>query len=111
MNSQAPVWITGVGAFTPLGHHFRTIADALLAGRSGISPVRGYENSQHPSRIAGQLDALPCPIGFSYDEFAGQLHLDQLVLWCVANALHDSGWWDRRSEVRIGLVLGLGAEW
>jgi 3-oxoacyl-[acyl-carrier-protein] synthase II len=31
--------------------------------------------------------------------------------WCCANALRDSGWWERRSEVRIGLALGAGAEW
>ena len=31
--------------------------------------------------------------------------------WCCTTALRDSGWWDRRSEVRIGMVLGVGAEW
>src|SRR5207302_761020 len=25
--------------------------------------------------------------------------------------LHDAGWWTRRAEVRIGLVLGTAAEW
>jgi len=33
------------------------------------------------------------------------------VLWCCDAALRDAGWWERRSEVRVGLVLGMGAEW
>jgi 3-oxoacyl-[acyl-carrier-protein] synthase II len=111
MDVQGPVWITGVGAATPLGHDFRSIADALLGGRSGISPVRGFDSTQHPSRIAGQLEPIPCPDGVSADEFNVILPLDQLALWCVAGALRDAGWWDRRSDVRIGVVLGLGAEW
>jgi 3-oxoacyl-[acyl-carrier-protein] synthase II len=34
-----------------------------------------------------------------------------VVLWSCVAALRDSGWWDRRREVRVGLVMGLGAEW
>lgn len=111
MSPQTPVWITGVGVATPLGHDYRTIADALLAGRSGIAPIQGFETSQHPSRIAGQLAPLSCPSGVDAAAFDALLPLDQLVLWCVSEALRDSGWWDRRSTVRIGVVLGLGAEW
>jgi 3-oxoacyl-[acyl-carrier-protein] synthase II len=44
-------------------------------------------------------------------EFAGLLRLEQVVLWCCAEALRDAGWWERRQEVRLGLVLGMGAEW
>ena len=33
------------------------------------------------------------------------------MLWCCVAALRDAGWWDRRSDVRCGLVLGQGAEW
>ena len=33
------------------------------------------------------------------------------MLWSVVAALRDAGWWERRAEVRVGLVMGLGAEW
>jgi 3-oxoacyl-[acyl-carrier-protein] synthase II len=111
MSQRIPVWITGVGAATPVGHTYATIADNLLAGRSGVRPVRGFDVSQHPSQIAGQLDAIPCPSGWSEAEFAALRPLEQLTLWCTASALQDAGWWERRQEVRIGLVLGMGAEW
>jgi 3-oxoacyl-[acyl-carrier-protein] synthase II len=108
---ETPVWITGVGAATPLGSDYATIADGLLAGRSGVRRVETFDVSDHPSQIAGQLDGVPCPPGEDPAEFALLHRLEQLVLWCCHAALRDSGWWDRRSEVRVGLVLGVGAEW
>jgi 3-oxoacyl-[acyl-carrier-protein] synthase II len=108
---ETPVWITGVGAATPLGSDYGAIADGLLAGRSGVRRVEGFDVSEHPSQIAGQLDGVPCPPGHDPAEFAGLHRLEQLVLWCCDSALRDAGWWERRSEVRVGLVLGIGAEW
>ena len=40
-------WITGVGAVTPLGHDWETIADNLLAGRSGVRRVTRFDVEQH----------------------------------------------------------------
>jgi 3-oxoacyl-[acyl-carrier-protein] synthase II len=105
------VWITGVGAVTPLGHDYAEIADGLLQGRSGVRSVSGFDVSQHPSQIAGQIDKIACPPGWEEAEFDGLLRLERLTLWCSYEALRDAGWWERRQEVRIGLVLGLGAEW
>ena len=108
---ETPVWITGVGAATPLGSDYATIADGLLAGRSGVRRVEGFDVSEHPSQIAGQFDRVPCPPGHDPAEFARLHRLEQLVLWCCHAALRDAGWWERRSDVRVGLVLGIGAEW
>jgi 3-oxoacyl-[acyl-carrier-protein] synthase II len=105
------VWITGVGAATPLGHSYRAIADSLLAGRSGVRAVSGFDVSQHPSRIGGQVDQVPCPAGFDAEAFARLPRLDQLSLWCCSAALCDSGWWEKRGSIRLGVVLGIGAEW
>jgi 3-oxoacyl-[acyl-carrier-protein] synthase II len=105
------VWITGVGAATPLGHTYPAIADNLLAGRSGVRAVTGFDTAEHPSRIGAEIDALPCLPGWDAAEFARLARLDQVTLWCCVTALRDSGWWERRAEVRLGLVLGTGAEW
>jgi 3-oxoacyl-[acyl-carrier-protein] synthase II len=109
--SGKPIWITGVGTATPLGHTYAEFADHLLAGRSGIDRVRGFDVGEHPSQIAGQLHQVQCPDESDAVEF-GRLHrLEQLMRWCCTEALRDADWWQRRSEVRIGLVLGIGAEW
>jgi 3-oxoacyl-[acyl-carrier-protein] synthase II len=105
------VWITGVGTATPLGQTYAAFADQVLAGRSGVERVHGFDVSEHPSQIAGQLRDVPCPHDFDPAAF-GRLHrLEQLMLWCCTAALRDADWWQRRSEVRIGVVLGVGAEW
>jgi 3-oxoacyl-[acyl-carrier-protein] synthase II len=111
VSSSCPIWITGVGAATPLGHVHREIADALLAGRSGVRSVAGFDVAEHPSRIGGQVAKVPCPAG--WDEVAFRLlpRLEQLSLWCCSAALRDAGWWERRADLRLGVVLGIGAEW
>jgi 3-oxoacyl-[acyl-carrier-protein] synthase II len=105
------VWITGVGTATPLGNTYEAVAAALLAGKSGIRALTRGDLATHPCRIGGPLGDLPVPPSFNAAEFGRLDRFDQLLLWCCASALADAGWWDRRGELRIGLVLGLGAEW
>jgi 3-oxoacyl-[acyl-carrier-protein] synthase II len=111
VSDATPVWITGIGAATPLGSDYAAIADGLLAGRSGVRRVAGFDVSEHPSQIAGQIERVPCPPSQDPAEFGRLSRLEQLALWCGETALRDAGWWERRHEVRIGLVLGIGAEW
>jgi 3-oxoacyl-[acyl-carrier-protein] synthase II len=111
VSQRTAVWITGVGAVTPLGHDYEAIADNLLAGQSGVRKVESFDVSQHPSQIAAQVAEIPCPPGWDEAEFAGLHRMEQEVLWCCCAALHDGGWWSRRQTLRVGLVLGLGAEW
>jgi 3-oxoacyl-[acyl-carrier-protein] synthase II len=111
VSDATAVWITGVGAATPLGNTYQAIGDGLLAGRSAIRAVTSFDASQHPSRIAGEVDDIPCPPGSEPAEFARLERLERLIHWCCVAALRDAGWWGRRGDVRLGLVLGVGAEW
>src|SRR5438552_2085098 len=111
VNQRTDVWITGVGAATPLGNDYPTIAENLLEGRSGVRRVKRFDVVQHPSQIGAEVDDLPPPPGWSAEEFGNLHRAEQVILWSCSAALRDSGWWDRRGQVRIGLVLGLGAEW
>jgi 3-oxoacyl-[acyl-carrier-protein] synthase II len=108
---RSAVWITGVGAATPLGQAYEDIADNLLEGRSGVRNVSGFDVSQHASQIAGQVGKIGCLPGWDAHEWESLTRLERLSLRCCSLALRDAGWWDRREELRIGLVLGLGAEW
>lgn len=49
------VVITGWGAITPLGLDVDSTWAAMLAGRSGIGPVRAFDVSDLGSRIAGEV--------------------------------------------------------
>ena len=111
MNRDEPVWITGVGAATPLGFELDEIERSLLAGRSGVSLVTRFPTDDYPSRIAAQLGEIPRHPGCDSREFSARPRLEQLAHWCAEKALRDAGLWGRHLESRVGLVLGLGAEW
>lgn len=106
---STPVWITGVGVGTPLGFSLGELTDNLLAGRSGVRPVTHFDASKHRCRIASPLSDVPAPSGTDAAAFVRRDPLDQLALWCADSALRDSGWAGDRG--RLGIVLGLGAEW
>ncbi len=111
MHSAEPVWITGVGAATPLGCDLAEIEANLLAGRSGVSLVTRFPTDDYPSRIAAQLgEIIPSPACNSATCTA-RPRLDQLARFCAEAALRDAGLWGWHREARVGLVLGLGAEW
>lgn len=104
-------WITGVGAATPLGAAYDDIASGFLSGRPFVRAVSSFDVSQHPSRIAGQVESIPCPPDWDANAFARLERNEQLIHWCCAAALRDAGWWEQRSNARIGLALGASAEW
>jgi 3-oxoacyl-[acyl-carrier-protein] synthase II len=106
-----PVWITGVGTCTPLGDSYGDFARNLLAGQCGIQRVEGFPVDEHPSQVAGQVHRVPVPAGSDPARFARLHRLEQLVQFCCTAALADAGLWERRSSLRVGLALGMGAEW
>jgi 3-oxoacyl-[acyl-carrier-protein] synthase II len=114
MSAANAIWITGVGTVTPFGGTPTAFADGVLAGRSAVTRVTSFDVTDHPSQIAGLVGPVACPDRFDPAESAAfaRLHrLEQLNLWCCCEALTSAGWWDKRRDVRIGLILGLGAEW
>ena len=105
------VWITGLGLATPLGCTFQDFADQLLAGKSGIRKTTAFDTTNHACKIGGYLPPLECPPEWDADAFQGYTPWQQLLVVCAVQALTDAGLWRERSEMRIGLVLGAGAEW
>jgi 3-oxoacyl-[acyl-carrier-protein] synthase II len=110
MSDEQSVWITGVGAVSPLGTDFAEISASLLAGKSAIRPVTGFDASEHPCQIAGQLSLPECPSEIDAQSYDGGFPLDQCAIWCCLQSLKDAGLWVEHSNLRIGLVLGVAAE-
>ncbi len=111
METVEPVWITGVGAATPLGCELAEIEANLLAGRSGVSMVTRFPTDDYPSRIAAMLPEPLRPRDGDFATFSARQPLDQLAYWCAESALIDANLWSSYHEARVGLVLGIGAEW
>jgi len=111
MSTGEAIWITGIGAGTSLGWDYPTVAQRLLAGESNVRTVDTFDISQHPSQFAAMLGDVPCPEGWDPAWFAKRNRLEQVSLWCGAQALRESGLWDSRGKRRIGLILGIASEW
>lgn len=109
--TSTDVCITGVGAATPLGQSYQSIAECLLEGRSGVRRITAFGVDDHASQIAGLVGDIPRPEVIEESEFASLPEVDRLALWCCDAALRDAGWWARRSDIRVGIVLGTAAEW
>lgn len=111
MTDRSPIWITGVGALSTLGVGFEEISQRMLAGESGIRRVSGFDVAEHPCQVAGQLSlpSAPCELNAAaYDQLQP---LEKCIAACAVQALVDADLWSQRRELRIGLVLGVAAEW
>jgi 3-oxoacyl-[acyl-carrier-protein] synthase II len=106
-----PICITGVGTTSSLGHTYQQFSTNLLANVSGVERVAAFDVSDHPSQIASLIGQIPCPDGHVEREFHSRLRIEQCGIWCAETALRDSGLPNRSGDLRIGLVLGMGAEW
>src|SRR5262249_5761791 len=105
------VWITGLGAATPVGNTYETVADNLLQGKSGVQKVTWFDVSKHVCKISAPIQFIPVPAAWDESEFRRLDPSEQVLLWCATQALRDAGWWECRQEIRLGLVLGIGGEW
>lgn len=111
MTGCGPIWITGVGALSALGIGFEQISRGLLAGESRIRPVTDFDVAEHPCQIAGQITLPPAPPELDTASYDALWPLEKCTASCCVQALVDAGLWSRRHELRIGLVLGMAAEW
>ncbi len=105
------VWITGIGVATSLGNTYDELATNLMAGKSGVSRVTRFDTTEQPCRVAACLGPLDAPAGWDVAEFARLEIAEQMLIWTSVNALRDAGYWERRSDLRVGLVMGVGGEW
>jgi 3-oxoacyl-[acyl-carrier-protein] synthase II len=106
---------TGVGVIAPLGTDLATVADALLAGSSGVRAIDPGPFGRSARQFAAPVTDIPAPPAACGVEAATVAGLDRLARMCLApaaDALADAGLCGaaRPAGMRIGLVLGLGAE-
>src|SRR5262245_58873620 len=103
MGMDEPIWITGIGMATPLGHDLWELDDHLLNGRSAVDAVTSFSTRDYPSRIAAQVHDIPVPAGRDRDSFRSLSRLEQVALCCVESALRGPGLGARPRDLRIGV--------
>jgi 3-oxoacyl-[acyl-carrier-protein] synthase II len=108
---RSPIWITGIGAATPLGNDFATFSENLLAGKSATRVIVDQNGETELRSPGSRIDEVPLAQGWNESAFRALPKVEQLSLWCASAALVDAGWWAIRDRLRIGIVLGVGGEW
>ena len=110
------VVVTGLGMVTPLGvgvdHNWKQI----LAGKSGIDRITGFDVDDIACRIAGQVPGPDEEGGLDLDAFIDpreqrrQDRFIQLGLVAAQLAVEDSGWMpdDVEAQNRTGVMIGSG---
>jgi 3-oxoacyl-[acyl-carrier-protein] synthase II len=110
MNPRRRVAITGVGMVTPVGGDTRSSWASLLAGRSGIAPIRQFDASGFPVRIGAEVKDLHPQPAFCDPKllkFASRSH--RFALAAAEEALADAGVRpSAKDSHRWGLSVGAG---
>ena len=84
------VVVTGIGLVTPLGADRPTTWTNLLAGVSGVAPIRRFDPSGFPVHIAAEApDVPPADLPPRLRKLAG--HQDAFALTAASEALRDAG--------------------
>jgi len=82
--------ITGCGAVSPLGAGVPALWEGLLAGRSGIAPIRSFDASAYEHRLAAEVAGFDPAAGLSEDERRRLDRIGQFALVAAREALRDA---------------------
>jgi 3-oxoacyl-[acyl-carrier-protein] synthase II len=110
MNPRRRVAITGIGMVTPVGGNAPTTWARLVAGRSGVGPIRQFDASGFPVRIGAEVKDAPSEAALCDPrllKFASRSH--RFALAAAGEALADSGIRPSSDNShRWGLSVGAG---
>ncbi|EFJ47888.1 hypothetical protein VOLCADRAFT_104947 [Volvox carteri f. nagariensis] len=106
------VVVTGMGVVSCLGHEHEEFYNNLLAGKSGISYIEGFNASDYTTRFAGEIKSLDCT-GYISKKF--EKRVDAVIKYIIVagkKALGDAGLaWDGPAlkdlnRMRCGTLIG-----
>ncbi|MBP7688305.1 MAG: beta-ketoacyl-ACP synthase II [Thermoflexales bacterium] len=107
------VVITGLGAFSPLGHSVDELWSGLVAGRSGIGPITQFDTGELPCKIAGEVKDFKPSDYMNFKEARRMGRSSQLAVATVQQALADAGLpiplpadLQERAGVCVGTAMG-----
>ncbi|MFE2975111.1 beta-ketoacyl-[acyl-carrier-protein] synthase family protein [Streptomyces sp. NPDC059258] len=106
MWNAVDVWVTGLGAMTPLGANANDTWTAMQSGENGIGVLKESWAETLPVRIAGQLSVDPAD-SMKRTEARKLDRSEQIALVTAREAWADAGTPEVEPE-RVAVVLGTG---
>src|SRR5262249_27459103 len=106
------VVVTGIGVVAPNGIGREAFWQACVEGKSGVGPIRTFDASRHPVRIAAEVPEFD-PAPYIPHEHRKSLKImgraSRFAVTAASLAVRDSGLdLDRFDPERIGVVMGTG---
>ncbi|MDG4810071.1 beta-ketoacyl-ACP synthase II [Micromonospora sp. WMMD1120] len=98
------VVVTGIGVVSPVGSG-KAFWPALLAGRSGIGAITGFDAADHPVRIAGEVRDVELREWLEVKDVARLDRVCHLALVAAGMAIQDAAF-DHPDPDRVGVVFG-----
>lgn len=104
------VVVTGCGVVSSIGLGWRAFWDALLAGCSGIRPIRYLDTADYPTRYGGEVEGFD-PLAFMPPVVASHVGRGtQFAIAAARMALSDArleagGGWEARTGVCLGTTM------
>jgi 3-oxoacyl-[acyl-carrier-protein] synthase II len=106
------VVITGLGVVAPNGIGKEEFWSACVNGRSGVGPIRSFDASQHPVKIAAEVPDLDMTQFVPHEHRKSLKIMGRASRFALAAAtlgVRDSGLeLKRENPERVGVVLGTG---
>ncbi len=116
MTDTDPIVITGMGVVSPLGVGVAANWQALMAGKSGISPNTRFDVTDFAAKIAGLVPGKDAPNGFDPTKFVDPKDIKKMDLFiqyglaAAQEAIEQSGWAADTPEKQAatGTIIGSG---
>jgi 3-oxoacyl-[acyl-carrier-protein] synthase II len=106
------VVVTGLGVVAPNGVGRQAFWQACVEGKSGVGPIRSFDASQHPVRIAAEVNDFDVSPFLPADQRKSLKIMGRATRFGVGAAvlaIQDSGLDMKREDAeRVGVVMGTG---
>ncbi len=104
------VVVTGLGAITAIGNNVESFWASLLAGRSGVARVTGFDPSPYPTQIAAEVKDFDPTDYIDRKEVRRMARCSHLGIAAAREAVTDAGLADGFPDPeRVAVVLGVAA--
>jgi 3-oxoacyl-[acyl-carrier-protein] synthase II len=103
------VVITGMGCVTPLGLDVESTWQAMLAGKSGVAPISGFDATDHEVKIAAEIPTFDVTRIMNLKASRRMDRFIQLGMYAAREAWADAGLAvTPESAERFGVIAGSG---
>ena len=103
------VFVTGLGAVTPIGIGVQDFTDGLKQGKSGIAPISAFDASQHTARIAGEIRNFDPEQYMNKKEVRRHDRYSQFAMSAAAMAVQQAGLTEKNFDpLRVGCTVSTG---